>query len=152
MIPHALKPIYLLPLFLLAGLVLTGCERNAKDAQQTPSSSTDSELSEWLAKGEELVKQLEPIGQQVTDTVSEGANRVTSSAEEEVQKLFRWEYKVVDIPAEFGATETEAYLMSIGRDRWDCFHIEPRDNKLRAFCKRHPRTPLRYLPYLRNPF
>jgi hypothetical protein len=131
-------------------LSLAGCTSDQTTKQEP--SDLEKAVSQLMAQSGELVEELTPLGQQVGKTVAEGAKTVGTSATDEVQKLFRWEYKVTDLPAEYGSAEIEVYLNGLGMDRWDCFRVEPVQGTFRVFCKRPPKSPLRYMPYLRNPF
>lgn len=82
---------------------------------------------------------------------------------DEVKKLREIEYKVVDMSEDWMSAEIEAQLNKLGKDYWDCFHMEvvvphraslqksetkdSTDEKkvYRFFCRRQPFTPLRYI-------
>lgn len=74
------------------------------------------------------------------------AEAVTTYAGSELEKLFSFEYKVVDLTHEQSAVEIESSLNALGRERWDCFSVQPRDFGLRLTCKRAPKTVLKYIP------
>lgn len=80
------------------------------------------------------------------DKVTEGADSVQKSASEEVGKLFVLEYKVIEYASTEPAESIEAALAALGAERWDCFHVEQRPDALRFYCKRTPKTFLRYIP------
>ena len=77
------------------------------------------------------------------DKISPEVQQRTSG---EVEKLFVFEYHVEDIESGRSADELKERLTALGRDRWDCFHIEPQEQGLRVFCKRNPKTFLKYIP------
>jgi hypothetical protein len=69
----------------------------------------------------------------------------------ELKKLRQFEYKVA--PLALDPPKLEAELIALGREGWDCFHVEhsPSENKsanktLLVFCKRRVETPLSYIP------
>jgi hypothetical protein len=68
---------------------------------------------------------------------------------EEVEKLFRWEYKVIETPADQSAGALESQLSELGADGWECFHIHTQTSGLvRITCKRKPKSALSYLKYI----
>ena len=64
---------------------------------------------------------------------------------DEMEKLFRWEYRVVDLPDTSAAEEFERRLMELGDQGWECFSISPVEGSTRVTCKRRPRSALAYL-------
>ena len=80
--------------------------------------------------------------------LKQGLQEVTANKEqlasEEIEKLFVYEYKIVSLPFEVHRQEEE--LSRLGMQRWECFHIDVRENEVRAYCKRRPKTYLRYIP------
>lgn len=73
----------------------------------------------------------------------------------EVEKLHQLDYTVVSFPLDSSAQSIEQSLDELGRNRWDCFHVErtvkvtreeKRETQLLVFCKRLPETYLRYIP------
>ena len=67
-------------------------------------------------------------------------------AQEELNKLYSFEYKVVEFPLTAESLSIEAYLSTLGKDRWECFDTTKTDLKLIIFCKRRPETYLKYIP------
>lgn len=69
---------------------------------------------------------------------------------DEVKKLRQFEYHVFRVPLQSDAAEVERKLTLLGKERWDCFHVErletDDDQELQFFCKRMPATPLMYVP------
>ncbi len=98
----------------------------------------------------ETKKTVNEIGnevQQLTRTVSNYINQAEAPAE--LKKLQQFEYKVVTFPPEVEATELENSLAELGKERWDCFHVDrigAKDPALMVMCKRRPDTPLKYVP------
>lgn len=90
----------------------------------------------------------------VTDLKSQAPDPI-----KEVEKLHQLEYEVVSFPLNTPPAALDAALDEMGKNRWDCFHIErgaqlreeegqddKREVYLMVFCKRLPDTLLRYVP------
>ena len=103
-------------------------------------------------------KKLDELGRDVQDTISKATKKigeltpssddVTNLTTEEVAKLFNFEYRVIDLEASLPNSEIELQLSRLGLDRWECFHIEKNGPSLRVFCKRRPKTFLRYMQHV----
>jgi hypothetical protein len=78
-------------------------------------------------------------------TVSGPAKQLTGEAEKQLEKMFVFEYKVAEVDRRQSAEALQKDLDALGTERWECFHMEPKDQKLLVFCKRHPKSYLRYL-------
>ncbi|MCO6430557.1 MAG: hypothetical protein J5J00_06820 [Deltaproteobacteria bacterium] len=74
------------------------------------------------------------------------AEELSESAAREVSKLHSLEYKVFELDKSTDSFEIERKLATLGLERWDCFFVRERFDSLQFFCKRHPKTLLRYLP------
>jgi hypothetical protein len=70
---------------------------------------------------------------------------IQERTKEEVEKLFRWEYRVVDVEANLTADELEKRLTELGNEGWECFNIAPSGQSSRVTCKRRPRSAINYL-------
>ena len=88
---------------------------------------------------------LDEISKQMGSAYDSARKEVTSRTEEEIEKLFNFEYKVVEIDRGNSAEQLQDELNKLGQDRWDCFHAETADKTLKMFCKRRPKSYLRYL-------
>jgi hypothetical protein len=88
----------------------------------------------------ELKKSMEEMKRSVTDS------ELDSMAADEVEKLFTFEYTVKDVPPTEDAISLNSILEEMGRERWNCFHIEEKKEYIRLYCKRRPKTYLRYVP------
>ena len=118
--------------FLLSiALWLPGCE-NRDTKQQLSQLSAD--LKHTLDEAKQAVSDLAP------DT-----SKLSARTNEEIEKLFRFEYKVEELDIKSSREALEEALVKLGLDRWDCFHLESNATALRIFCKRMPRTYLRYM-------
>jgi len=65
---------------------------------------------------------------------------------DEFEKLFTYEYKVSEFSLELSVQEIEEGFQKLGKDRWECFDIEKDEESYKVFCKRKPKTYLRYIP------
>ena len=82
----------------------------------------------------------------------------------ELRKLREFEYKVFDVSENETPEDTEKTLNTMGKDYWDCYHIErqaimvtknieggndetKRQFILRFFCKKQAFTPLRFITH-----
>jgi len=84
----------------------------------------------------------------VSSNVGPQAEALHSRTKEEFEKLFRWEYRVVDLSGALSAPEFESKLEELGREGWDCFSIAPHAENVRVSCKRHPQSAMSYLKYV----
>ena len=111
------------------------------------------------SKTAEIQNQLANLTKSVSDLV--GDSSTTKDAMEEFRKLQQYEYKLQSFPADTMPIELEAALNRLGKERWECFHVEkrmaaeskeptetarPLRTEIVLFCKRRPETPLRFIP------
>jgi hypothetical protein len=64
---------------------------------------------------------------------------------DEMEKLFRWEYRVVDFQGTEPAADSEKRLTELGNEGWECVGFIPSPPATRVICKRRPRSALGYL-------
>ena len=108
------------------------------------------------ADGPQIEKLQKGLGQaydQVSDAIDKlkpEADNLQGKATSELEKLFIYEYRVENFPNGLSSQQISNRLNDLGKDRWDCFHIEPHEEGRQVFCKRMPRTVLRYLRYFPN--
>lgn len=95
-------------------------------------------------EAEALLKEMNRALESVKGSI--GGNELDSLASQEVEKLFVFEYKVIELESEESIDQLNEQLTELGKERWDCFHIEEQAKKIRLFCKRRPKTYLRYIP------
>ena len=101
------------------------------------STQTIEELKGGLEKSiESAQRTLESLGSDKKST--------TGKAVDEVEKLFRFEYQVFKIDRSSGTEEMQNRLSQLGEKRWDCFHIENLGTEVEVYCKRRPKSYLRY--------
>jgi hypothetical protein len=97
----------------------------------------------------DLARELERTFEQLKTTLSEMADKPSQMKDltsDEIEKLFNFEYLVVDLPAKMPSPDLEKKLNQLGEERWDCFQIERLETKIAISCKRRPKTYLRYIP------
>jgi hypothetical protein len=107
-------------LFLISVLLLTACEDSDKTINQLTKGIT--EIKEQIATG-----------------------KIEDTANEEIDKLHTFEYKVLEFSLITSSLEIEQKLAQLGQDRWECFSVEVIQTSIKVFCKRKPKTYLRYL-------
>ncbi len=73
------------------------------------------------------------------------AQDVGEVAKSEWDKYWGVEYKIERFSTAAQTAEMQELLNTLGKDRWDCFHIEHRGDEYLLFCKRLPTSYLRYL-------
>lgn len=114
----------------VTALLLSACEHQSAELQ----------------KLEQLVAEIGESVQQVTEDLKPTVDSAHSASSAEVEKLFVWEYKVVDIDSESDRSAVEGMLAGYGKDRWECFWVQSIGSSTRFHFKRRPSTPLRYVP------
>ena len=113
-----LTPIKLIGFLTIVGSIFLGCDTTAPVVDQLNSG---------------------------LDKVLQNGEQVSKATSDEIEKLFSVEYKVVEL-TQIDAAEIELKLATLGRDRWECFFIEPVNGAKRFYFKRSPKTLLRYIP------
>lgn len=122
-----------LPLVLI--ILLAGCEQNKTSDKL---DELGNELNDTLDETKKLLKEYTNIGKSKS-------KELETAAQGEVEKLFTFEYHVEVFPAETSAEEINERLSEIGKERWECFHGEVKSDGHHFYCKRRPKTYLRYL-------
>jgi len=95
---------------------------------------------------ESIKKELKKSLKEAKVAIDELGGDKFEATSEELEKLFAFEYKVFEADTKLGTGEMERVLGAFGKERWECFHAEKEQNKLRFFCKRRPKSYLRYIP------
>lgn len=95
-----------------------------------------------------LTKELDQTLQEAHEFFQGATSTGTGMATKEVEKLFTFEYRVEEFENSLTSEELQDKLQELGQERWECFHAEPLAKSLRFFCKRRPKTYLRYIPKL----
>lgn len=130
---------------------LTGCKDSGNGAPAAPTSTPQQVTQPGLSM-DALLTALERRVQGASGGVQEAlgphGEELQARTKEEVDKLFRWEYKVIDLPSGITAPELETRLAELGTDGWECFSIIPSAHITRTTCKRRPKSALNYLKYI----
>ena len=82
------------------------------------------------------------------DDIKPHKEELEKKTTEEISKLSTFEYKVAEFKSNITNEELQTKLEELGQERWDCFHVERQTFTLTFFCKRRPKTYLRYIPKL----
>ena len=151
-------------LALVATLPLSAC----KDSDTPPLDPTqmvdptplDSEQDTNLPDGDvpdensfgsvikTIHENLERATEQVREAVGPHSEDLQNLTQEEVEKLFRWEYRVKELSIALSAEEFQEELAKLGLAGWECVSFLPQGDKTRVTCKRRPRGALAYLKYI----
>ena len=121
----------------LAIALLLGCSEDKpsqKTAPNEPSSTQKilDELDHQVRRAQEQFNELAPDKEEVK-----------TKANEELEKLFSLEYRVVDLPLTASATAWADTLNILGRDRWECESPQSVSEAVRVICRRRPKSYLR---------
>ena len=151
-------------LALVATLPLSAC----KDSDTPPLDPTqmvdptplDSEQDTNLPDGDvpdensfgsvikTIHENLERATEQVREAVGPHSEYLQTLTKDEVEKLFRWEYRVKELSITLSAEEFQGELAELGLAGWECVSFLPQGEKTRVTCKRRPRGALAYLKYI----
>ena len=113
-------------------IFMTGCEsRDQMDRLDETVGDVKQRLGDFAKKFQNKAPSTEEI---------------QSMTQEELEKLSAFEYKVEDFNKSMSASDVESALQTLGRDRWECFQVIQVEDNIRVFCKRPPKTYLRYIP------
>lgn len=123
------KALFTLGFLTVSVIALTGCQ------QQEEMTLDEVQKS--------LSKTLDQAGKTLGE-ITERSRRVPDIAQSEVEKIVSFEYRVMKISKTDEPELMEAELAALGEQRWDCFHVEPQGLDLLFFCKRRPKSYLRY--------
>lgn len=96
----------------------------------------------------ELVEDLKKKAQELGSTVTPYTDKVGSTAREEIAKLFKVEYQLVELDSSLPSDAIERRLAALGEERWDCATMQVQNGNLRLLCKRLPLSYLKLIPYL----
>lgn len=135
-------------ILVLSIMVLSGCNdshNTSPSPQGTPNAAPkieDLTLSQLLAG---LGEHFQGASGGVQQALGPQGEVIQERTREEVEKLFRWEYRVVDIDANLTADELQKRLTELGNEGWECFSIAPSGHDSRVTCKRRPRSAINYL-------
>lgn len=137
--------------YILLGIsALSGCKdsTNTNNTSKADANRSSSPTAQEPFSLNSLLNSIEGATSNVQDAVGPHADAVQARTKDEVEKLFRWEYKVVDVGSQLQSAEFESVLASLGAEGWECFSIIPTAETTRVSCKRRPRSALAYLKYI----
>lgn len=137
----AIIPIAYAAIFLA---IFGGCNKSDSSHQQTSSPMPDNSNSSELS----FQSILNSISS-ASDALAPHAESLEETTKEEVTKLFRWEYKVIDLDISLSAPAMEDTLNELGNDNWECLPGTTTPQTIRFYCKRRPRGALSYLRFVR---
>jgi hypothetical protein len=140
---HAIAPIACGVLFILG---LSGCKDSQKNSPPGVAGQTVATPDPLSLEG--ILNRLEGAGSAVHETVRPHTEAVQAKTKEELDKLFRWEYKVVDIPLATDAASLQAQLSALGEENWEVLNMTTTDHVNRIICKRRPTSAIGYLKYI----
>jgi hypothetical protein len=135
-------------ILVLGVLVLTGCKDSSNDAITSPASAPTASAIEGVTVSsllENLRERVQGARGGVQQALGPQGEVLQELTKDEVEKLFRWEYRVVETETAIAAADFEKRLGELGSEGWECFHIEDFRETTRITCKRRPRSALRYL-------
>lgn len=135
----------------LAVFILTGCNDSKNQAQSgaaaTPGAPQSDELSVANLFGS-LSERVQGASGGVQQALGPHGEVLQERTKEEVEKLFRWEYRVIELEATLPAPDFEKRLSELGNEGWECFDIATVSTATRVTCKRRPRSALTYLKFI----
>ena len=134
-------------------VLLSICVSACKDSDNAPSAApVRATPNVPAAEGfslNNLLNSIEGAKSGVEEAVGPHAEAINERTKSEVEKLFRWEYRVVEVPTEISTADLEGKLGELGSDGWECFHMQTQaSNTTRITCKRKPRSALSYLKFM----
>jgi hypothetical protein len=135
-------------ILLLGIIAITGCNDSANSPKTaSPSPSTTAGASSLTVSSllETLSQRVQGASGGMQQALGPQGEVIQERTKEEVEKLFRWEYRVVETEVGIAAGEMEKRLSELGNEGWDCFHISNAPERTRITCKRRPRSALTYL-------
>lgn len=137
----AIMPIACAAIFLA---ILNGC--NKSDSSQLPP---DSPVSNSSSPSDLSFQSILNSISSASDALAPHAESLEETTKEEVTKLFRWEYKVIDLDISLSALAVADALNKIGSDNWECAPGSTALQTIRFYCKRRPKGALSYLRFVR---
>jgi hypothetical protein len=114
-----------------------GCS-DTPPAPSSPSTGQETQETDYWQKARELYQQAKESGEQVPEDVKKWVK-------EDVDKIGTWEYKVVTLDeADPGQLEEE--LNRLGKERWNCFWVDRREEGPVMYFKRPVWSYLQRMP------
>ena len=119
------------------------------ETTEPAKDETDQKIEALTAQAYQTVEDARLMLERAKEKFKElSADPHTKKALDEVEKMFRLEYKVIEFEKEEKTTILEQQLENLGSERWDCSSLSDSGSKTRLLCKRHPQSYLQYLQKL----
>ncbi len=99
---------------------------------------------------EELSKNLSEINSTISKGYQQKEEQLSNLANSEIEKLHAVEYHVFELGKDETTAQHQEKLNEIGKERWDCFFIDKTSEFHRVYCRRTPKSYLRYLSRIPN--
>ena len=127
---------------------VSGCKDSTNGAQHdtpapTPSPTNPPPQESFSLNS--ILNSIQGATSEVTDAMRPHTEAAQQRTKDEVSKLFRWEYRVVEFPISISIVEQETRLSKLGEENWECFSLVPSGEHLRVTCRRRPESALTYL-------
>jgi hypothetical protein len=123
----------------LLALSLIPAALPAAEEVQLEKEPAAEERSFW-EKVETLYEKAKEAGEEVPSSVYQWAK-------EDLQAIGDVEYRIFTIPGGSSDEKLTETMNELGRERWDCFWVEPRGGGHRLWLKRGTRSYLKAIPY-----
>ena len=130
------------------GLVVAAPPRNESSSSEMTDES-DQKVEAITAQAYKTVDDARQLLEKAKEKFKRlSADPHTQKALDEVDKMFRLEYRIVELDKNTSVAQSELALQELGNARWDCSGLQDNGNKIRLLCKRHPQSYLQYLKKL----
>lgn len=125
---------------------VSGCKDSQKNNPRGPVGQAAPTPDSFSLHA--ILNRLEGAGSDVHEAVRPHTDAVQAKTKEELDKLFRWEYKVVEVPLETDASSLQAQLSALGEENWEVVAMTTTEQRNRLICKRRPASAIGYLKYI----
>ena len=132
----------------LFAIAVSGCKDSQKSNTSPSPSGVPAQASPAPFSLDSILTGLEGAGSDVQDAVRPHADAVQAKTREEVDKLFQWEYKVMEVPFPGATSALQEQLARLGEENWEVIDMTTVGPVTRITSKRRPRSALGYLKYI----
>ncbi|MEY4700051.1 MAG: hypothetical protein RL326_238 [Pseudomonadota bacterium] len=131
-------------------LCVSGCKDSQKSSVATISGAASATPLSTQDKFslDSILTTLEGAGSGVHEAMRPHTDAVQAKTKEELDKLFRWEYKVVEVPITTDTAALQAQLSALGEENWEVVDMSVYGQLNRITCKRRPSSAIGYLKYI----
>lgn len=134
-------------------LPIAGCNGAHEEQSSTGTGSSLPNRQDPLSTSgasvtRSLQESLSGVSQDVITALGPHAEALKNLSADEVMKLFRWNYKVVELSPSLPASGLEDELNRLGKENWECFNIVSLPSGIRVTCKKRPMSAVNYLQYI----